>query len=338
MLKDILESKKCFKLVCGAGNEDTDEVEKLVAVYALAGANYFDLSAKPEIVQAAQRGLDRVIPVDQLHNYHLNISVGIKGDPHISKAFINQGDCKRCGKCADVCKIQNAIQLVDISSNPSIKLCYLTVDDKKCIGCGHCKEVCKSNAITMNSETKPIQEILNSLPLGQLSSIELHANSKNKEEIYTQWGNLQKGYSGILSLCLDRSLMGDIELIEFIKFLIKDRKPYTTIIQADGCPMGGTDNEPSTTLQALAIAQIVQKANLPVYLLLSGGTNAETTHLSRLFDIRAHGVAIGSYARMIVKEYIDHPDFWEDELVRCKAFEIAKNLVFKSLFYLGENK
>ena len=30
MLKDLLEDKKCFKLVCGAGNEDADEVEKLV--------------------------------------------------------------------------------------------------------------------------------------------------------------------------------------------------------------------------------------------------------------------------------------------------------------------
>ncbi|MBE7707447.1 MAG: 4Fe-4S ferredoxin, partial [Cyanobacteria bacterium SIG27] len=42
MLKDLLENKKCFKLVCGAGNEDCNEVEKLVTIYSLAGANFFD--------------------------------------------------------------------------------------------------------------------------------------------------------------------------------------------------------------------------------------------------------------------------------------------------------
>ena len=38
MLKDLLESKKCFKLVCGAGNEDAQEVEKLVKSHSLASA------------------------------------------------------------------------------------------------------------------------------------------------------------------------------------------------------------------------------------------------------------------------------------------------------------
>ena len=48
MLKDLFEQKKCFKLVCGAGNEDIDEVEKLVTIYSLAGCNFFDVCAKPE--------------------------------------------------------------------------------------------------------------------------------------------------------------------------------------------------------------------------------------------------------------------------------------------------
>ena len=45
MLKDLFVAKKCFKLVCGAGNEDAAEVEKLVALYSLAGCNFFDLCA-----------------------------------------------------------------------------------------------------------------------------------------------------------------------------------------------------------------------------------------------------------------------------------------------------
>ena len=59
MLLDIFQNKQCFKLVCGAGNEDAVEVEKLVTLYSKAGCNYFDLCAKPEIVDAAKRGLKR---------------------------------------------------------------------------------------------------------------------------------------------------------------------------------------------------------------------------------------------------------------------------------------
>ena len=32
MLKDFLDNKNCFKLVCGAGNEDAEEVEELVTI------------------------------------------------------------------------------------------------------------------------------------------------------------------------------------------------------------------------------------------------------------------------------------------------------------------
>ena len=55
MIKDLLESKKCFKLVCGAGHEDAFEVERLVYLYAKAGCRFFDLNASPEIVLAAKR-------------------------------------------------------------------------------------------------------------------------------------------------------------------------------------------------------------------------------------------------------------------------------------------
>ena len=54
-LKDLLESGKFFKLVCGAGNEDANEVEKLVKLYSVAGCKFFDLSAKEEIVDAAKK-------------------------------------------------------------------------------------------------------------------------------------------------------------------------------------------------------------------------------------------------------------------------------------------
>jgi hypothetical protein len=83
MLSRILKQKKCFKLVCGAGNEDAVEVEKLVALYAAAGACYFDLSAREDVVQAAWSGI-RKIAGNNTDRYFLNVSVGIKGDTHVS--------------------------------------------------------------------------------------------------------------------------------------------------------------------------------------------------------------------------------------------------------------
>ena len=52
MLKNILDSKRCFKLICGAGNEDIESVKRLVYVYALAGCKIFDLCnvAKPIVI------------------------------------------------------------------------------------------------------------------------------------------------------------------------------------------------------------------------------------------------------------------------------------------------
>ena len=59
MLYDIFKEKKCFKLICGAGNEDVEHVENLVTLYSKAGCNFFDVCAKAEVINAAKRGLER---------------------------------------------------------------------------------------------------------------------------------------------------------------------------------------------------------------------------------------------------------------------------------------
>ena len=45
-------------MVCGAGNENAEEVRKLTTVYTLGGANGFDVSAQPHIVDACVEGID----------------------------------------------------------------------------------------------------------------------------------------------------------------------------------------------------------------------------------------------------------------------------------------
>ncbi|MEI7474776.1 MAG: LdpA C-terminal domain-containing domain [bacterium] len=323
-LNELLASKKCFKLVCGAGNEDAIEIEKLVALYAKAGVKFFDLCAKEEIVDAAYRGLNRVIAPDEIHNYHFCVSVGIKGDPHVSKALIDNDKCVSCSICLDDCP-QNAI-----SNNDKF-----IVNKVRCIGCGKCIETCPSKAITSYSENKPLEIVIPPLVKKGLSAIELHALGTNEQEVEEKWEILNNSFDGLLSVCIDRSKLGNIQLIDRVKRLISNRKPYTTIVQADGAPMSGSDDTYKTTLQTVATAEIVQNAELPVYILLSGGTNSKTTEFAKQCEINANGVAIGSFARKIVREQIDREDFLENQAVFEKALEKALWLVNESLKYLG---
>jgi Fe-S-cluster-containing hydrogenase component 2 len=129
VLKDILDEKKCFKLICGAGNEDLEEVEKLVALYAKAGCKLFDLNASEEVLYAAEKGLNYSIPKENQKDYNFCISVGTKNDFHLKKAKINPDICKKCGKCVGIC-LQKAI-------NSDFQ-----IDSKKCIGCLRCVDIC----------------------------------------------------------------------------------------------------------------------------------------------------------------------------------------------------
>ena len=53
----ILKSGKFFKFICGAGNEDPEEVYKLSLVYTLAGAKGIDVSASLKVVQSTIQAL-----------------------------------------------------------------------------------------------------------------------------------------------------------------------------------------------------------------------------------------------------------------------------------------
>lgn len=321
-LAELLEKRKCFKLVCGAGNEDTAEVEKLVCLYATAGADYFDLSAKEDVVLAAERGLERAGKTRS--EKFLNVSFGIKGDPHVSKAVIGPA-CISCSKCLPACQVQHAI----LRGKP------YRVQAKRCIGCGACAKVCPVKAITIVSEPEPLSKVLPPLLKLGLDSLELHAVTEDEDSAFLQWKELEAGYGGLLSLCIDRSRLGDKQLLARIRRFIKKRAPGSTIIQADGAPMSGCNDLASTTLQALATAQIVCRSALPVFLMLSGGTNSKTARLARVFGIQFHGVALGSYARKIVSRYIDREDFLTNKAIFNKARAIAEKLVNSSLRYMG---
>lgn len=315
MLKDILESHSCFKLVCGAGNEDENEVEKLVTIYSKAGCNFFDICAKPEIVDAAKRGLNRAgITQDR----YLCVSVGIDGDPHITKANIDNDRCINCGACKNICPHDA------ITNN-------YEVNKTRCIGCSQCVKQCSQNAISMETQLQNYDEILPQLINKGIDCVEFHAISTNEKDVDEKWQQINSKFDGMLCISLDRSELGDKKLIERVTCLIKNREPYSTIIQADGVAMSGSNDEYSTTLQSVATAQMFQKASLPVYIMMSGGTNTKSTELAKLCGIKPHALAVGSYARKIVKEYLNNPNLYSDVSVMNKAVQTAKSLIDISL-------
>lgn len=310
MLKNLLENKHCFKLVCGAGNEDVETIKRLVYTYALGGCRFFDICADLEIVNAAKEVLKNL----NINDAFLCVSIGIKGDLHLNKAEINPDKCVKCGSCENICP-QNAIK-------------YFKVKKIKCIGCEKCKNICPKQAISLHFEEKNLEEILPKIIETGIDCIEFHVDTQgNEEEILSIWEYLNAVYSGFLSICVSRRKLGDEQFLSRIKKMLSSRKDFSTIIQADGFPMSGGKDDFKTTLQAIAAAEIVQNANLPVYLLLSGGTNSKTAQLAELCGIDYNGISIGSYARKIVNKYIQREDFWKNEFAQKEAVKIAKDLI-----------
>lgn len=317
MLKDLLDKKQCFKLVCGAGNEDAIEVERLVTIYSKAGCMFFDVCAKPEIVDAAKRGLKNAgVESDR----YLCVSVGIDGDPHITKAVIDADKCIKCGKCKSLC--------------PHDAICFgddYSVKKERCLGCTQCAKQCPERAIKMVTQLQDYKEILPELVSKGLDCIEFHAISGNEAEVDDKWQQITNYFDGMLCISIDRSALGDIKLKERIERMIAKRKPYTTIIQADGIAMSGSNDEYGTTLQAVATAQLFQKAKMPVYIMMSGGTNTKSTELAKMCGVRPNCLAVGSYARKIVKDYLIRDDILSNDIAMTEAVKIAKKLIDVSL-------
>ncbi len=313
-----------FKLVCGAGNEDCESVKRLVYVWAKAGSRLFDLSARKEILAAAKEGAS----LSGVSGLSFCVSIGIKGDKHIKKAKIDSSKCIKCSSCYCNCPNDAVISTLPLGESQNIQILgEVSIDEKKCIGCSKCFEKCPVGAISMEEKDVNYREILPYMVSEGVEVLELHIMGHDKDDLAKKWQVINECNPKYASICIDRENFGNREVLERIKEMIAKREPYTTIIQADGIPMSGSDDSYKTTLQAVAMAEIIQNANLPVHLMLSGGTNSKTAELCRLCGINYWGIAVGSWARKIVKPYITAPDFWENNEAQANAIEIASKLV-----------
>jgi Fe-S-cluster-containing hydrogenase component 2 len=299
-----------FKLVCGAGNEDCESVKRLVYVYASAGCKLFDLSARKEILESAKEGAK----LAGMNDVQYCVSIGIKGDKHITKAKINSSKCIKCSNCYRNCP------------NDAI-YDSIIIDEKKCIGCSICEKKCPTGAISMEEKDVNYREILPYMVKNGVEFLELHIMGHDKEDLARKWQVINECKPKFASICIDRENFGNKEVLERIKDMISVREAYTTIVQADGVPMSGGSDDYKTTLQAVAMAEVIQNADLPVYIMLSGGTNSKTAELAKMCGINYWGIAIGSWARKIVKQYTLKEDFWEDKNAQEKAIMVARGLI-----------
>ncbi len=309
--EDILKNKKCLKLICGAGNENPKEVEKLAYIYSSAGFNMIDLCAKPEVINAAAKGIERAGKQNEML---ICISIGMPDDIHFSKAVINRQKCILCKKCIGICP-QGAIYENEEK---------ILIEEKKCIGCTKCANICTNGAVLIEHKYKSPYTMLLPLLSEGIDCIEFHCSSCSEKSIYDEWNKIKSIYNGCSGICLDRSKLGDDKIIELIRKMSANEELF--IFQADGKPMSGGKDDYKSTLQTVAFGEIIRNTNLPVYLILSGGTNSKTAKLAKECNIPIDGIALGSYARKLVKQYTKQDDFFENPHAMENAVNAAKKL------------
>jgi hypothetical protein len=128
--------------------------------------------------------------------------------------------------------------------------------------------------------------------------------------------------------------------------------------------MSGGEDDYNTTLQAISTADIINKKfniridkksvskdsskvitskvyrphshHQGVYIVLSGGTNSKSKELANMAGVRCNGVAIGTYARGVIEEYIENPNFYKDISLIKNAYLKAKELVTANIGEINE--
>lgn len=371
ILQNLLEEEKCFKMICGAGNEDAPYVKKLALIYTLAGAKILDVSCNIEVIKHAMEGIDMAYKMSTKLNIDIGVrpfimaSVGMPGDHHVRKSYIDPTLCLGCDMCIPVCPTEAIPK--DFTDNLDLFKVLegdFKIEDQSkeivikelCIGCGKCGNICpKDDIISYRHNAKELKELLPKCMEAGAETFELHAAVGEHKVTMEEWKLINEiNPNNFNSMCLDRLNLGNLQLEHRIEEANKISKKKI-IIQADGYPMSGGENNFNSTLQAVACADVINKkfnmrvnrkgkkegpgkakvsskrtyrpSILSIPILLSGGTNALSKQLAEQAGVRCNGIAIGTYARDIIEDFVSHKDFYTDINIIKKAYNKASELV-----------
>lgn len=374
-LREVLESGDCFKMICGAGNEDALYVKKLALVYTLAGAKILDVSCNVKVIEHAMEGIDLAYDLAKEMGEDIGVrpfimaSIGMPGDHHVRKSYIDPDLCLGCKLCIPVCPT-NAIPqgfTLELDKWKELGGSYENEDQSKeivikdlCIGCGKCSNICpRDNIISYRHNARELRELLPKCMDAGAETFELHAAVGEDDITIEEWKVLNEiNTTNYNSMCLDRLNLGNLRLEHRISEAASI-SGNRTLIQADGYPMSGGEDDYNTTLQAVACADVINKKfnikrkkvkketsgkaktiNKMFYkplssdgvipIVLSGGTNSLSRELSEAAGVRCNGVAIGTYARDIVENFVKDENFYNNTNLIQSAYKIAKSLVVKN--------
>lgn len=342
-----------FKLICGASFQHLPAVRHLTLAYTLAGADCIDVAADLAVIAAAKDAIDvasELSSAAQARGFGfrsrpwLMVSLNDGEDPHFRKAEFNPNlcptDCPR--PCEKICPAQ-AIVFQDVSD------CFSGVIDQRCYGCGRCLPICPSQLIYTRSYVSAPEAIAQLIAQAGVDALEIHTKVGHLADFKRLWKAIAPWVDRLKLLAI--SCPDGENLIDYLWALheLITPLPCPLVWQTDGRPMSG-DIGSGATRAAVKLAQKVQRAGLPGYVQLAGGTNNHTvTKLKAVglfnewgiggrggqggvlgaslsFDTplsstNSHpyvaGIAYGSYARVLLSPILDELEKFNGEAVEA---------------------
>jgi Fe-S-cluster-containing hydrogenase component 2 len=315
-----------FKLICGASFGHLPAIRNLAIAYTLAGADCIDVAADLAVITAAQDGMragqklarsnrEPANPHGNLPWLMVSLNDGI--DPHFRKAEFDPAQCPiDCPRpCERICPA-DAILVSSGSAKGS-----QGIIESRCYGCGRCLPICPLGLITTHDRLATPSTILPYLtPEGGIDAIEIHTQTGHLDDFRRLWEILAPVAHHLKLVAI--SCPDSDELIAYLRSIhatmmatyAPQPLPFHLIWQTDGRPMSG-DIGAGTTHAAIRLGEKVLAANLPGYVQLAGGTNHYTVPKLRERGLlpptthqHIHGVAYGSYARVLLSPLLDKLD------------------------------
>lgn len=322
-----------FKLICGASSHDVATIANLAEVYATAGVDCIDVAATSSVLHAATLGISRA-QARGARPPLLMASISDGDDVHFRKAYFDPRQCPTdCPRpCEAVC--------------PADAIDSVGVINGRCYGCGRCVPVCPLGLVD-TAEVAPTAAELADV-LSTAAAVEIHTAPHRTQAFRKLWETRGVGTAVAAGLRVIAVSLPDLGTDRVFGDALQDmwdtmKEAVRTggaelIWQTDGRPMSG-DIGGGTAHASVKLAQRVRRLlnerHVPGHVQLAGGTNWRTVPLmtkcgllrtdGRAHDVTASGVAMGGYARKIVREALGH-DGGLGEVMTTESFERAMHV------------